>query len=418
MEWDSPLYSAVLESFDRTAAIMDLDPNMANRLRTPERALIVTVPVRMDDGTIRNFHGYRVHHNDTRGPCKGGLRFWHDVNLGEVAALAMLMTLKCAVVGLPYGGAKGGVRVDPFKLSNDELQRLTRGFVQSMFDFIGPESDIPAPDMGTNERTMSWIMDTYSQMRGYSVPAIVTGKPINLGGSLGRRDATGRGVVYAIIEAAKVLSMPINSGTRVVVQGYGNVGEAAARKMAKLGASIIAVSDMKGGIWNPAGLDLKKVNEWVKQNRFLEGYPEAEAVSNEDLLRIECDVMIPAATGGVLTEELAKNLKCRIWAEGANGPVTIGGDRVLREREDIFVIPDVLANAGGVTVSYFEWVQGLQAFFWSAKEVNQRLYEIMKKAFHEVYAVRQNRKVDMRTAAQVLGVQRVAEAMKLRGLFP
>lgn len=418
MEWDSPMYRSVRSLFEHTADVLDLDPNLRNRLLVPDRSVIVTFPVRMDDGRVENFHGYRVQHNNTRGPFKGGIRYAPDVDLGEVTALSMLMTIKCAVVGLPLGGAKGGVRVDPTKLSRHEKQRLTRRFTTEIINDIGPDSDIPAPDMGTDEQTMAWIMDTYSQVKGHAVPAVVTGKPVSVGGSLGRTQATGRGVVYAVMNAAEHLQMPLDATTRVVIQGFGNVGLHAAQKFYKTGCKVTAVSDVSGALFNSRGLDIPKLKAHVRKNGGVAGYKDAETLTNEELLQLPCEVLVPAAVGGVITEKNVKSLKCRILAEGANGPVTSTADAILRDNEEIFVIPDVLANAGGVTVSYFEWVQGMQSFFWSAKEINQRLYTIITRAFQEAVELARTRKVDMRTASMMLGMGKVAEAMKTRGLFP
>lgn len=418
MEWDDPMYRSTVALFERTAEAIDLDPNIRRRLRYPDRAVIVTFPVRMDDGRVENFHGYRVQHNNTRGPFKGGLRYAPDVNLGEITALAMLMTVKCAVIGLPIGGAKGGVRVDPTRLSRAELQRLTRRFTTEIINDIGPESDIPAPDMGTNEQTMAWIMDTYSQMKGHAVPAVVTGKPVAVGGSLGRAQATGRGVVYTVIDAARHLGMELGDRTTAAVQGFGNVGMHAARQLQKLGVRVVAVSDVYGAIRNDRGLDVQALKRWVAEHGKVSGFPEAEPMDPAELLTLPVDVLVPAAIGGVITEANVHRLRCRILAEGANGPVTAAANEVLRERDDVFVIPDVLANAGGVTVSYFEWVQGLQSFFWTAKEINQRLESLMSRAFHEVLEVARERRTDMRSAAMIHGISRIAEAMKLRGLFP
>ena len=418
MEWDDPLYRSTVALFEKTAEAIDLDPNVRRRLRFPERAVIVTIPVRMDDGRVETFHGYRVQHNNTRGPFKGGIRYSPDVNLGEVTALAMLMSVKCAVMGLPLGGAKGGVRVDPAKLSRAENQRLTRRFTTEIINDIGPDSDIPAPDMGTNEQTMAWIMDTYSQMKGHAVPAVVTGKPVSVGGSLGRSQATGRGVVYMVQDAARHLGMELGEKTTAAVQGFGNVGMNAARKLDRLGVRVVAVSDVYGAIRNDRGLDIPGLRKWVAKTGRVTGFPGSEPMDPAELLEMKVDVLVPAAIGSVITEKNVHKLRCRILAEGANGPVTAAANEVLRENPDIFVIPDVLANAGGVTVSYFEWVQGLQSFFWTAKEINQRLYHLMSKAFHEVLEVAQKHQVDMRTAAMTHGISRIAEAMKLRGLFP
>jgi glutamate dehydrogenase (NAD(P)+) len=418
VEWKSPMYDSTIALLDRMSERAGLDDNIRRRLRHPDKALITAFPVRMDDDRVEVFHGYRVQHNNTRGPFKGGMRYAPDVSLGEVTALATLMTIKCAVVNLPFGGAKGGVRVDPTKLSSGELQRLTRRYVTEIVNDIGPETDIPAPDMGTDEQVMAWVMDTYSQMKGRAQPAVVTGKPVSIGGSLGRLQATGRGVVYAVVEAMRELAMPLDASTRVVIQGFGNVGHHAARKLERMGARIVAVSDVSGGLYREAGLDTKALRRWVKDNGTLAGYPDAARVSNHELLELPCEVLIPAATGGVIDTDNAPKLRCRILAEGANAPVTAAADLVLRERRDVFVLPDVLANAGGVTVSYFEWVQGTQSFFWTAKEVNQRLFNVMSRAFREVYALHVDEKMDMRSAAMVLGLRRVADAMLTRGLFP
>ena len=418
MEWDDPMYRSTVALYERTAEVMDLDPNIRRRLRYPDRAIISTFPVRMDDGRVESFHGYRVQHNNTRGPFKGGIRYALDVNLGEVTALAMLMSVKCAVMGLPLGGAKGGVRVDPTKLSRHELQRLTRRYTTEIINDIGPESDIPAPDMGTNEQTMAWIMDTYSQVKGHAVPAVVTGKPVSVGGSLGRAQATGRGVVYMIMDAARLLGLDLGERTTAAVQGFGNVGMHAARKLHKMGVKVVAVSDVYGAVRNDHGLDVRALKRWVAKHGKVAGFPESEPIDPAELLTLPVDVLVPAAIGGVITEENVGRLRCRILAEGANGPVTAAANEALRQNRDIFVIPDVLANAGGVTVSYFEWVQGLQSFFWTAKEINQRLYHLMSKAFHEVIDVAKRYDTDMRTAAMIHGIGRMAEAMKLRGLFP
>ena len=418
-EWDSKFYNDTRALIARTADMMNVDPNVAGRLLSPDRALMVTVPVRMDDGEVKTFVGYRVQHNNTLGPCKGGIRYHHDVGLGEVSALASLMTFKCAVAGLPLGGAKGGIRVDPGLLSRNELQRLTRRYTVEIINFIGPESDIPAPDMGTDEQTMAWIMDTYSQMKGYAIPSVVTGKPILVGGSRGRREATGRGVAYCIAKAADYLGAGKLDGMTAALQGFGNVGMFAARKLQRMGVKVIAVSDVTGGIYNPNGLDIAHVRKYVGIRKVLEGYPRAEPINNEQLLALETDILVPAALGGVIDANVAERLQCRILAEGANGPVTAEGDAVLRQRQgDIFVIPDVLANAGGVTVSYFEWVQGLQSFFWSSKEINQRLFQIMSVAFNECVKFKEKFKTDMRSATLMLGIHRVSEAMLARGLFP
>ncbi len=418
MIWDeSELYQNSVKQLDRAAEVMALDPNILVRLYTPKRALVVSVPVRMDDGNIQVFEGFRVHHNMTLGPAKGGIRFHEDVTLSEVAALAMLMSFKCALMHLPLGGAKGGIRVNSNSLSRNEKQGLTRRYTSEISNFIGPEKDIPAPDIGTDAQVMSWLHDTYSQEVGYAVPGVVTGKPVEVGGSQGRVEATGRGVVYSIIEAAKVCNIPMDDSTRVVIQGFGNVGYAAARKITKIGCKVVAVSDVSTAIYNPNGLDLDKLRDWVKENKFLKGYPEAEELSNEEMLELPCEILIPAALDGVITKENAPKIQAKIIAEGANGPTTNEADDILKER-GVFVIPDVLANSGGVIVSYFEWVQGLQHLFWTEKEVNNKLWDIMSETFHRVLHKRDEMKVSMRTAALICGLERLSGAMLLRGFFP
>jgi glutamate dehydrogenase (NAD(P)+) len=418
MIWEeSHLYQNAVRQLERASTIMDLDQNILRRLITPKRALIVSVPVRMDDGQIQVFEGYRVHHNMSLGPAKGGIRYHHDVSLSEVAGLAMLMTFKCSLMGLPLGGAKGGIRVDPSKLSRAENQRMTRRYTTEIFSLIGPEKDIPAPDVGTNAQTMAWIVDTYSQIKGYAVPGVVTGKPIELGGSLGREEATGRGVVYTIIEAAKHLNMSLDDKVRVVVQGYGNVGASAAKKISKIGCKVVAISDVSCGIYNPKGLNLDDVNIWLSKNRLLKGYPEAQQVTNEELLELPCDVLIPAALEGQITEKNAHKIQAKLISEGANGPTSNEADAILSDR-GIFVVPDILANAGGVTVSYFEWVQGIQQLFWTEKEVNNKLWDVMSTAFARVLAISQERKCSMRSAALIAGIDRLSRGMLSRGFFP
>jgi len=417
-EWDSPFFKESQASFERVAKMIQLDENISLRLRVPERALIVSVPFRMDDGHVELVTGYRVQHNDTLGPCKGGIRYNPHVNLGEVTALAMMMTWKSAIIGLPLGGAKGGVAVDPNPLSRQELQRLTRRYTIEILNFIGPESDIPAPDMGTNEQVMAWLMDTYSQQKGHSVPGVVTGKPIDIGGSLGRKEAPGRGVVYTVISAAEKIKLKLDSKIRVVVQGFGQVGGAAARKMEKIGCKIVGVSDHMGGVYNANGLRYDSLMAYVQQNKTLKGYPEGENITNDQLLELDCEVLIPAAIERVIHKDNAKKLKCKILAEGANGPTTNEADQIIKDRGDIFVIPDILANAGGVIVSYFEWVQDLQNLFWKEKEINHRLWEMMSDAFEKVYATAQREKVDMRTAALMTAIRKVSTSMLTRGLYP
>jgi glutamate dehydrogenase (NAD(P)+) len=417
-EWDNPLFLQVQKQFEEAAQHLQLDDNIFYRLRVPDKALVVSVPFRNDDGTIRVVPGYRVQHNDVFGPYKGGVRYHQNVNLGEVTALAMLMTWKCAIVNLPLGGAKGGVQIDPSLLSRGEIQRMTRRYTSEIVNFIGPDVDIPAPDMGTNEQVMAWMMDTYSQLKGYAIPEIVTGKPVIIGGSLGRKEATGRGVVYCLMEAAKVLKKKINKHTRVAVQGFGNVGSAAVKKIEKIGATVVAISDVKGAIYNPEGLPHAKVSEWIQNNGTVSGFPESESITPEELMALDINVLIPAATEGTITGEIARKLKCEILLEGANGPTTLEAEKIIQDRGDIFVIPDVLANAGGVTVSYFEWVQDLQNFFWSEKEINKRLWTIMTEAFQAVYKFSMERKVNLRLAALMLGINKVSKAMLTRGFYP
>lgn len=412
-----PTFDMACAQFDRVANLLEIDPNDRDRLKYPKRALTVAVPVRLDDGRVEVFSGFRVQHHLSLGPTKGGMRYHPDVALGEVAALSMWMSWKCALTGLPYGGAKGGVACDPAKLSQHELERLTRRFTQEIIPFIGPQVDIPAPDVGTNEQTMAWMMDTYSIHAGHAVPAVVTGKPVNLGGSLGRREATGRGVGFLVGRAMDALKLK-PEGTTAVVQGFGNVGSVAAGTIARSGTRIIAVSDVSGGIYNQNGLELNAIDDHLAKHRTLAGFPGGEPISQEDLLVLPCDILVPAALERQITEKNAGQLKCRILAEGANGPVTPEADAILEQRPDIFVIPDILCNAGGVVVSYFEWVQDLQSFFWDEAEVMAKLYRILETAFRQTVNTARDRNVSMRTAALSLGIQRVYEAKKKRGLYP
>jgi len=417
LEWDTPMYRLAVAQLDQTAARMQLDENIWERLRTPQRALVVSFPFRRDNyQEVDTVFGYRVQHLLTMGPTKGGIRYDEDVSLGETTALAMWMTWKCALIGLPFGGAKGGVRISPRSFSQGELQRITRRFTSEIIEMIGPDRDIPAPDLGTNEQTMAWMMDTYSQQKGHAVPGVVTGKPIEIGGSLGRRDATGRGVVTCVIEACRHLGITFD-GARIAVQGYGQVGSAAARIAASLGARVVAVSDLDGGIHDPHGLDLARVDAWLREQGGLKDFPGTERITNAEILELPCDVLVPAAIQNQITAENAERLRCRIVAEGANGPTTLEADEILRRRE-VFVVPDILANAGGVTVSYFEWVQDAQQFFWTEEEVNTRLIQIMQRAFADVLKMSQAKGVDLRTAAMMRGIHRVAEAKRRRGVFP
>jgi len=414
-EWHSATSDMAIQQFDIAADRLGVDPNVARRLRRPDRALIVSVPTRMDDGGVKVFTGYRVQHNDVLGPFKGGIRYHPAVNLGEVAALAMWMTWKCSLVGLPLGGAKGGIACDPAELSRHELQSMTRRFTAEIINVIGPEVDVPAPDMGTGEQVMAWIMDTYSQHKGHAVPEIVTGKPVAIGGTLGRREATGRGVVYMILEAAKHLNIDLTRCT-AVVQGFGNVGSVAVKELANIGVKVIGVSDRTGGFVDEKGLPVEKLLELADKNHSLEGCPYGDKISNEELLELKCDVLVPAALEMQITKANAAKIRCRILAEGANGPTTPDADAILREN-GIFLIPDILANAGGVVVSYFEWVQDLQNFFWNEVEVNSKLREILVKSFHEVLRMSEKHGVDMRLAALMIGIDRVTRAMLWRGLY-
>ncbi|MBI1862467.1 MAG: Glu/Leu/Phe/Val dehydrogenase [Deltaproteobacteria bacterium] len=416
--WENhPFYQNVVHILERAGQTVDLDFNVFERLCRPRRCLYVSVPVRMDDGTIRVFDGFRVHHNTTLGPAKGGIRYHPEVNLAETAALAMLMTLKNSLVRLPLGGGKGGIRCDPGLLSRREKQSLTRRFTSEIFTFIGPDKDIPAPDIGTDQQTMAWVMDTYSSQVGYAVPGVVTGKPIEIGGSLGRVDATGRGVVYTIIEASKRLGMALDQSTTVAVQGFGNVGFHSARLISNIGCKLVAASDVSGGVYSPKGLDIIALQKWIAEHRVLKGYPEGEYVTNEELLELPVDILIPAALGNQITTKNVDKIKCKILAEGANGPTTLEASQILSSR-GVFTIPDILANAGGVIVSYFEWVQGMQNFFWSEKDVNNKLWEIIAGAFNRTYEFHSTKKIDMRLSAFAVSVEHLSKAMLWRGFFP
>ncbi len=409
-------YEIALSQFDRAAQYVPMKAGIYKMLRKPKRELTVSFPVRMDDGSVEIFTGYRVQHHDVRGPFKGGIRYHPDVTLDEVRALAMWMTWKTAVVNIPYGGAKGGIVCDPKKMSPAELERLTRRYTSEISLIIGPDADIPAPDVNTNPQVMAWIMDTYSMLHGHAIPAVVTGKPLDIGGSVGRLEATGRGVVFTVEEALKHLGIRPDEVT-VAIQGYGNAGSVTARLIHALGAKVIAVSDSKGGIYNPRGLDPMDVLRHKRETGSVVGYPEADTITNAELLAMECTVLVPAALENQITRENADAVKARIVAEAANGPTTPEADDILHDK-GVFVIPDILCNAGGVTVSYFEWVQDLQSFFWDEDEVNSRLERIMKRAFREVLQTAEERKVDMRTAAYILAISRVVRAVELRGLFP
>ena len=409
-------FENALKNFELAADILDLPENIRNRIRLPERELTVNFPVRMDDGRVITVTGYRVQHNTARGPAKGGLRFHPDVDIDEVRALATWMTWKCAVVGIPFGGGKGGVRINPKELSQSELERLTRRFATEISIFIGPNRDIPAPDVYTNPQVMAWIMDTYSMMHGYAIPGVVTGKPISIGGSLGRNEATARGCVDTIESAAKRLHINLKGAT-AVVQGYGNAGNIAARLLHEIGTKVIAVSDSRGGIVNKNGLDPVKVLEHKQKTGSVVDYPGADNITNEELLTLECDILVPAALENVITAENAPKIKTKILAEAANGPVVPEADPILYEN-GIFVIPDILANAGGVTVSYFEWVQDNYSLYWKEEDVNKRLKEIMQNSFDAVIGVAEKYKIDNRRAANVYAVSKVGEAIRVRGIFP
>jgi len=414
---EAPNIWAVAQSqFDHAADKLDLDEGMRRVLRVPQRELTVNFPVTMDDGSVTVFTGHRVQHNVSRGPGKGGIRYHQDVTLDEVRALAMWMSWKCAVVNIPYGGAKGGVVVDPKKLSIREVEGLTRRFTTEISPLIGPERDIPAPDVNTNAQTMAWIMDTYSMHHGYTIPGVVTGKPIAIGGSLGRNEATARGAVFTLLRWAQAKHQPLTEAT-VSIQGYGNAGSIAATLLAAEGARIVAVSDSSGGIHNPAGLDPAKVSAWKREHGTVVGFPGSDEISNRAILEVACDILVPAALENQITRHNAPQIQAKVVAEAANGPTTPEADAILYDR-GIFVIPDILCNAGGVTVSYFEWVQDMQSFFWTEERINESLKEIMDRAFEAVHGMAELHEVDMRTAAYMVAVARVAEATTLRGLYP
>ena len=413
----SPAFDNAIAQFERTCDKLAVEDWIKERLRLPQRTLIVSCPVRMDNGEIRVFTGYRVQHNLTLGPCKGGVRYHPDLDMGEVAALAMSMSWKCGLAELPFGGAKGGVSVNPMELSLPELERLTRRYTAEILPIIGPNKDIPAPDMGTNPQIMAWMMDTYSMTEGYTTPAVVTGKPVLIGGSLGREEATGFGVAYVVEDALKHIFEKSPQGLRVAIQGFGNVGTHTAIKLLEMGCIIVAVSDVYGGIYNPKGLPVPQLIELVQNKRRIQEFKEAEKITNEELLTLECDILIPAAVGRVITKENAPKLRCRLVVEAANGPTTTEADDILEER-GITVIPDILANAGGLIVSYFEWVQGLQEYYWSKEMVFAELKKRMQFMFQKVLRCSKDKAVSLRMAALMLGIKQVAEAKKLRGLYP
>jgi len=408
-------FEAMMERFDHAAQLLSLDPGLYKVLRHPEKQIIVSVPIIRDSGELEVFTGYRVLYNTSRGPAKGGIRFDLNVTLEEVKALAAWMTWKCALVNIPFGGSKGGVVCDPASMSLGELERVTRRYTASIIETLGPDSDVPAPDVNTNERVMAWIMDTYSMHTRHTVTAVVTGKPVEMGGSLGRREATGRGCMFVTREALARVGQSLK-GARIVVQGFGNVGSVSADLMAKEGASIVAVSDKSGGLHNPKGLDVPDLIKWVKEHRQLAGYLRAEAVANDALLTLDCDVLVPAATENVITRKNAGQIKAKVICEGANGPTTAAADEIL-EKKGVFVIPDILANAGGVTVSYFEWVQDRGGYFWDEETVNRRLESIMTRSFAETMAMADKHKVSNRIACYMLAVDRVAAMHRLRGMY-
>jgi len=411
---DNP-FEAMMERFDHAAKLLNLDPGLYKVLRNPEKQIIVSVPVLRDSGEVEVYTGYRVLYNTSRGPAKGGIRFDLKVTLDEVKALAAWMTWKCAVVNIPFGGSKGGVVCDPATMSMAELERVTRRYTANIIETLGPDSDVPAPDVNTNERVMAWIMDTYSMHKRHTVTAVVTGKPVAMGGSLGRREATGRGCMFVTREALAKTGLPMKQ-TRVAVQGFGNVGSIAAEFLLKEGATIVAVSDKSGGLINLKGLDIPDLVAWVREHRQLAGYPRAEAITHEEVITVDCDVLLPAALENVITSKNARKIKAKIICEGANGPTTAGADKILEEK-GVFVIPDILANAGGVTVSYFEWVQDRGGYFWDEQTVNRRLEQIITRSFHEVVTLSERHKVSMRIAAYMLAIDRVATTHRLRGMY-
>lgn len=411
---DNP-FEEMMARFDHAAELVSLDPGIYKVLRHPEKQIIVSVPIQLDTGDVEVFTGYRVIHNTSRGPGKGGIRFDPNVTIDEVKALAAWMTWKCAVVNIPFGGAKGGVVCDPTKLSDTELERVTRRYTAALINALGPESDIPAPDVNTNERVMAWIMDTYAMHRQSASHGVVTGKPIEIGGSLGRREATGRGCMIVTKEALRHLGLPVR-GSRVAVQGFGNVGSVAAKLLGQEGLTVVAVSDASTGVYNENGIYIDEALQWTRENRYLDGYPGGDAISNQELLSLEVDVLLPAAVENVITRRNAAGINTKVICEGANGPTTAAADRILEDK-GVFVIPDILANAGGVTVSYFEWVQNRTGYFWDEKTVVDRLEAITVRSFADVLEVANRHSVDMRTAAYMLSVERVAAVHRIRGMY-
>ncbi len=415
--FESPFFQDAFSQLESAGATMKMDPNVLERLKYPKRALQVSVPVRLDDGTVKVFEGYRVQHSLTLGPGKGGIRYHPHVSLSETAALAMLMTFKCALVGLPLGGAKGGIKVDPTDMSRAELQAMTRRYTTEIAMIIGPDKDVPAPDIGTDGQTMAWLMDTYSQLKGYAVPGVVTGKPVAIGGSLGRAESTGKGVVFCINFAYEKLNQKITNSTTVAIHGFGKVGMPAAHDLHSQGAKIVAISDVSGAIYNAKGLNIPAATEWVRNRKLLRDLPDCEHITNEQLLELDVDILIPAAIDGVVTKDNAHKVKARMIAEGANGPLTHEAVDIITDRGGL-IIPDILCNAGGVIVSYFEWVQGLQMFFWDLDTVNKKLHDIMKTAFDVVWKAKDTYKCNMKQAAFISSLSRIEGAMKLRGMWP
>ncbi len=416
VECETEHFLMAQKQLDEIAAEMGLDPELHERLRYPKRSLIVSIPIRLDSGKVQTFTGYRIHHDVSLGPAKGGIRFHPEVNLGEVAGLAMLMTWKCSLMGLPFGGAKGGIRCEPWKMSQGELERLTRRYTAEIINIIGPDKDIPAPDMYTNEQTMAWIMDTYSVNVGHTVPSVVTGKPISIGGSLGRQEATGRGVAYCTKQAVAHAKLTTKNPT-VVIQGFGNVGAVTAKLLYESGYKIIAVSDVYGGVSNMDGLDIPRLLAYVSEMNKVGEFSGGKPINNEQLLALPCDILIPAALGNQIRKDNVADIKCKIIIEAANGPTSPEADQYLYDKK-IIVVPDILANAGGVTVSYFEWVQGLMHLFWTEEEVNQRLEQIMGRACQQIFELSEKTGLRLRMAALRIGISRLAEAKRLRGLYP
>ncbi len=415
-EYFTPIYQMALTQFNQAVKLLQLPEDCAEWIISPDRCMMVSLPIRMDDGKLRTFYGYRVQHNSALGPGKGGLRYHPSVTLGEVTALATWMTWKGGLMNIPLGGAKGGIRCNPKEMSKNELENLTRRYTAAIFPIIGPGKDVPAPDVGTDSQTMAWIMDTYSMQTGFHTMGVVTGKPEIMGGSLGRMEATGLGVAHTIAHAAKKINLPLEGAT-VVVQGFGNVGYYTAKFLQGMGAKIIAVSNSLGGVHNKNGIPIDPLHQHAQEDRQLDNFPDTEKITNAKLLSLKCDILVLAALENQVTEKNASKVNCKIYAEGANGPTSLEADKILEEK-DIFLIPDILCNSGGVVVSYFEWVQGMQSFFWETDDIYKRMEKIMNNAFEETYTLSQQEKVGMRTAGLMIGIKRVADAMMVRGLYP